>query len=136
MTEAAEMLSLYSDALFVYADESRSIPDHMKSVQPREEALDEVRKSRDIHSSKTQSLESKVANMAVTHKKYAEHRELLEEYKEQERVMNAQYASDEAAFMDFRRTTIKEWMLLKFRGLLDCAKKAVVTIHSLYSFCP
>jgi hypothetical protein len=120
------MLELFSGALTQYSAHEQTIRDHMKAVRTREEQLDELRKHRKAVGNRTESAEKKLSRMGSEHKNLAMQTDLLAQLKDQIRTLDTEIITEEAAIGDFKRRTTREWMALKFGGLVECTEKGTV----------
>ncbi|EJD07821.1 uncharacterized protein FOMMEDRAFT_40425, partial [Fomitiporia mediterranea MF3/22] len=60
------------------------------------------------------------------HKSLQQQTELLNNLRDQIRNLDYEILSEEAKLGDFKRSSTKNWMMLKFGGLLECAEKATI----------
>jgi hypothetical protein len=98
----------------------------MKSVRTREEKLDELKKHRKSVGGKADAAERKLNKMNPEHKSLNQQTELLNSLRDQCRNMDSDIMSEEAAIGDFKRNITREWMTLKFGGLLELSEKGTV----------
>jgi hypothetical protein len=138
LSGSTTILNLFSAALFKYAEHETSIRELMKSVRTREENLDALRKQRkslgkslDSASKKLNKMTSSSDNYANTNK-ISEQTEVLNQLRDQARVMDSEIMTEEAALGDFKRKSSKEWMELKFGGLSECSEKGSVRPSSFF----
>lgn len=122
------ILNYFSGALTQYASHEHTIRDHMKAVRSREEAFDELKRRRKSVTAKAEAAERKLNKMSPEHKNLPAQTETLNNLREEIRHLNAEIVTEEAALGDFKRTTTRAWMGLKFGGLLECCEKGMVSI--------
>ncbi|KLO06243.1 hypothetical protein SCHPADRAFT_800361, partial [Schizopora paradoxa] len=60
------------------------------------------------------------------HKSIQQQTELLNSLRAQIRSMDSEILTEEAALSDFKRLSSKNWMILKFGGLLELAEKSTI----------
>ncbi|KAF8330762.1 Eisosome component PIL1-domain-containing protein [Cantharellus anzutake] len=125
-THAASMLFHISKAMDQYVVHEQSIRTHLKSIRTKEEELDELRKRRRNVGSKAESAEKKLSKMGQEHKGLQEQTDLLTRLREEMRYLDMQIITDELRLGDFKRQVSKEFLALKFGGLLQFAEKAAV----------
>ncbi|EIN13334.1 hypothetical protein PUNSTDRAFT_123417 [Punctularia strigosozonata HHB-11173 SS5] len=120
------LLSHFSAALGQFATHEENIRTHMKAVRTREENLDLLKRHRRSVGSKADAAEKKLAKMSPEHKSLAAQMELLKTLQDEMRKLDGDIMREEAALGDFKRQSAKEWMTLKFGGLLECAQKGTI----------
>lgn len=64
--------------------------------------------------------------MDPEHKKFATQTEVLNSLRKEVRQMDSEIKLEEAALNNFKRTSTKIWMGIKFGGLVECSEKAAV----------
>lgn len=102
----------------------------MKSIRSREEGLDELKRRRRTVVSKAEAAERKLSKLSPEHKNLAMQTDTLNRLRDEIRVMDSDIMSEEASLGDFKRTTSRAMMGLKFGGLLElCEKGTVCTLH-------
>ena len=119
-------MTLFSEALNVYANHEVTIRGHMKSIRTREENLDQLKQRRKALGSRAESAEKKLAKMNPEHKQLQAQRELLARLQEDMRNMDAEIMNQEANLLDFKRYFTKTFMGLKFGGLQELCDKGLV----------
>lgn len=102
----------------------------MKAIRTREEHLDGLRKSRKVVDNKMDSAERKLTKMGTDSKHLASQAELLAQLNEQSLSLDKEITAKEAELGDFKRTATREWMSIKFGGLVECSEKATVRLTS------
>lgn len=127
----------FCDALNTYALHEQSIRTHLKSIRSEEEDLDRLKKDRRSVGSKADSAERKLSKMTAENKNFVEQTDLLTKLREEIRTLDIQIMNEEAKLGDFKRQTSKQFLLLKFGGLLELGDKAKVSpaIAVLLSSC-
>lgn len=106
----------------------------MKSVRTREEKLDELKKHRKSLGGKADAAERKLNKMSPEHKSLVQQTELLSSLRDQCRTMDSDIMTEEAALGDYKRTITREWMTLKFGGLVEVSEKGTVRRMRVRSF--
>jgi hypothetical protein len=111
----------------------------LKAVRTRAENLDELKRElRAIHR-KAEETERQWKGMDPEHKNFVSRTQALNSYRKAAREMNSKIKLEEAALADYKRTSTKMWMGLKFGGLLECCEKGAVKIFfisSIFSIFP
>lgn len=59
--------------------------------------------------------------------------DLLNKLRDEMRQLDSDIMLEEARLSDYKRQTTKDWMALKFGGLLEFAQKVVVSTHKDWS---
>ncbi|KAL5505094.1 hypothetical protein ACEPAH_7757 [Sanghuangporus vaninii] len=126
LSASSTLLGNLPSALSQMAHHEASIREHMKAVRSMEENLDELRRRRKAVSAKADTAEKKLTKMNPEHKNLQQQTELLNNLREQIRNLDWEILSEEARLGDFKRTATKNWMTLKFGGLLEFAEKATI----------
>ncbi|KAI0674363.1 hypothetical protein C8Q78DRAFT_967073 [Trametes maxima] len=124
---ASTMLLLhFSTALGAFATHEAAVREHMKAVRSREEALDEMKRRRKSVFSDAEAAERKLSKMNPENKNLQQQTELLNRLREEIRDMDTQIMNEEAGLGDFKRVSARNWMGLKFGGLLECCEKGAI----------
>ncbi|KAI0646361.1 hypothetical protein C8Q79DRAFT_909544 [Trametes meyenii] len=124
---ASTMLLLhFSTALGAFATHEAAVREHMKAVRSREEALDEMKRRRKSVFSDAEAAERKLSKMNPENKNLQQQTDLLNRLREEIRAMDTDIMTEEAGLGDFKRVSARNWMGLKFGGLLECCEKGVV----------
>ncbi|TDL18994.1 hypothetical protein BD410DRAFT_792600 [Rickenella mellea] len=126
LSTSSILLSHISSALSQFAAHEQNVREHMKAVRTREENLDDLRRRRKAVVSKADAAEKKLNKMSPEHKSVQQQTELLNSLREQIRSLDWEILTDEARLGDFKRTATKNWMMLKFGGLLEFAEKSTI----------
>ncbi|KAF9505923.1 hypothetical protein BS47DRAFT_486184 [Hydnum rufescens UP504] len=126
LTHSSGMLLQFSAALSEYATHEQTIRTHLKNIRTREEGLDEIKKKRKSVGSKADAAERKLSKMNQENKSINEQTDLLTRLREEMRSLDTEIMNEEARLGDFKRQTSKDFLALKFGGLLESAQKATV----------
>ena len=96
--------------------------EYLKSIRTREENLDELKRRRKAVSSKADAAEKKLSKMSSEHKNLHLQTDSLNVLRAEIRSLDSEIMSEEASLGDFKRTTTRQWMGLKFGALLECSE--------------
>ncbi|KAJ7582532.1 hypothetical protein C8J56DRAFT_955033 [Mycena floridula] len=127
LSASTAILGHFATALNQYASHESEIRDGMKSVRTREEALDELKRRRKVVSQKSEAAEKKLSKMGPEHKNLMAQTEILNQLREQNRSMDAEIIMEEASLGDFKRSSTRIWLGLKFAGLVECCEKGAIS---------
>lgn len=116
----------FASALSGFAAHEANVREIMKSVRTREENLDELRRRRRNLVSKADTAEKKLSRMNPENKNLQMQTELYHKLKDEIRVLDNDILVEEASVGDFKRTSVRSWMELKFAGLVECCEKGTV----------
>lgn len=110
--------------------------EHLKAIRAREQALEAIEDRRRTLSRKTDDADKKLGRMErENHKNAGAQRATLDQLRIELRTTKSELTVEEAATYDFKRSTTRMWMGLKFGGLLQlCEKGAVCRRLSSVSF--
>jgi hypothetical protein len=110
----------------------------LKAIRTRAENLDNLKRQRRTIHKKVEESQRQLENMDPEHKIFASRTEALHSLRQALREMNSAVKLEEAALGDFKRTSTKIWMGLKFGGLLECCERGAVRIFfsSIVPFSP
>jgi DNA repair ATPase RecN len=100
----------------------------MKAIRTREERLDDLKKQRKSIGAKTDAADKKLSKMNPENKNIAQQTETLNSLREQSKMMDSEIMTEEAALSDSKRTLTREFMSLKFGGLLELSEKGMVSM--------
>ncbi|KAL4063854.1 Eisosome component PIL1-domain-containing protein [Scleroderma citrinum] len=126
LTASTTLLSHFSGALSTWASLHHTIRDNMKAVRTREEGLDDLRRRRRRLGASAESAEKKLHKMSPEHKNLGAQTETLNRLREEIRGMDSDIVREEAALSDLKRKCSKNWMTLKFGGLVECCEKGII----------
>lgn len=126
LSASTVILALFADALLQYATHEQSVRDHMKAIRSREEGLDELRRRRKNISAKADSAEKRLNKMSPEHKQLAVQTDLLHRLRDEIRQLDTEIMTEEARLGDFKRSTTRSLMGLKFGGLLELSAKGTI----------
>ena len=99
----------------------------LKSIRTRVENLDNLKRQRRTIDRKVEDLEQQLEGMDPEHRHFQSRTEALNSFRVAIREMNLTIRLEEAALGDFKRTSTKIWMGLKFGGLVECCEKGAVS---------
>lgn len=122
------MLNQFSAGLSQYATHGHTIRESLKTIRTREEALDELKRRRRTVLRKADDAERKLSKMGPEHKHLAMQTETLHRLRDEIRIMDSDIMIEEAAIGDFKRTTTKMFLGIKFGGLVECCDKGKVRL--------
>lgn len=106
----------------------------LENMSTRGDSLDNLKQRRNSAHRKADDTAVQLKKMSPENKYYAMHTEALKRLRTDVRKMDSEIKLEDAAFGDFKRTTTKVWMTLKFGGLHDCCQKGTVrNFHPLLS---
>ncbi|KAF7328703.1 hypothetical protein MSAN_02472200 [Mycena sanguinolenta] len=125
LSASTTILAHWSAALAGYATREHTIRDHLKQIRTREEALDELKRRRKATLARADSAEKKLNKMGPEHKNLAQQTDTLNQLQAQIRQMDSEIMTEEAALGDFKRTSARALMGVKFGGLMECCEKGV-----------
>ncbi|KAI8986916.1 hypothetical protein BD414DRAFT_529164 [Trametes punicea] len=116
----------FASALSAYASHEVAVREHMKAVRTREESLDELKRRRKSLFGDAEAAERKLSKMSPEHKNLQQQTDLLNRLRDEIRAMDTDIMNEEARLGDFKRTSARNWMGLKFGGLLECCEKGAI----------
>jgi hypothetical protein len=102
--------------------------EYLKSIRTREENLDDLKRRRKAVSSKADAAERKLSKMSPEHKNHRMQTDSLNVLRAEIRSLDSEIMSEESTLGDFKRTTTRQWMGLKFGALLECSEKGTVRV--------
>ncbi|KZT02798.1 uncharacterized protein LAESUDRAFT_705438 [Laetiporus sulphureus 93-53] len=126
LTMSCVLYQHFAEALKNYAGHEVSVREHMKAVRSREERLDELRRHRKSVVSEADSAERKLSKMNPDSKNLQAQTDHLNKLRDEIRIIDMDIMAEEASLSDFKRSTAKIWMGLKFGGLVECSQKGVI----------
>ena len=104
----------------------RQVREHMKAIRTREEDLDDLKRRRKSVAAKADSAERKLNKMSPEHKNLAMQTELLNRLRDEIRQLDTEIMTEEARLGDFKRSTTRSLMGLKFGGLQELSAKGTI----------
>lgn len=128
LSASTSILGSFAAALTQYSSHEHVIRDSMKSIRSREEALDELRRRRKMVVSKAEAAERKLSKMSPEHKNLLAQTDTLNSLRDQIRGLDGDIMAEEASLSDFKRSSVRSFVGLKFGGLLECCQKGTVKI--------
>lgn len=127
LSGSAAILVHFSHALAQYASHEQSIREHMKAVRTREEGLDDLKRRRKSVAANADSAEKKLNKMSPEHKNLATQTDTLHRLRDEIRQLDTEIMTEEARLSDFKRSTTRTFMGLKYGGLQAlCSKGTIV----------
>ncbi|KAH7890548.1 hypothetical protein F5I97DRAFT_1836349 [Phlebopus sp. FC_14] len=126
LTASTTILAHFSAALSTYASLHHTMRDNMKAVRTREEALDDLRRRRKRVGASAEAAEKKLNKMSPEHKNLGAQTDMLNKLRDEMRAMDGEIVREEAQMGDLKRKCAKNWMTLKFGGLVECCEKGVI----------
>ncbi|KAH9950817.1 hypothetical protein B0H21DRAFT_461366 [Amylocystis lapponica] len=116
----------YAAALSAFANHEITVREQMKSLRSREEGYDELRRRRRQLAAKADAAEKKLSKMRPDNKNMQEQTSQLDRLRDDIRIMDTDIMAEEASLGDYKRSTARSWMGIKFGGLLECAQRGVI----------
>jgi DNA segregation ATPase FtsK/SpoIIIE-like protein len=98
----------------------------MKSIRTREEGLDELKRRRKSVAASADSAEKKLNKMSPEHKNLAMQTDTLHRLRDEIRQLDSDIMTEEARLGDFKRSTTRNLMGLKFGGLQELSAKGTI----------
>ncbi|KAF8729270.1 Eisosome component PIL1, partial [Rhizoctonia solani] len=126
LSHSTNLLAQFSAALTQYASYEEQIRTQMKSIRSREEDLDEMKRRKRNVDNKADGADKKLAKMSPEHKSRMAQVELLNELKEEGRRLEIDIVNEEAAIGDYKRRATREFLGLKFAGMVELAEKTTI----------
>ncbi|KAF9457410.1 hypothetical protein BDZ94DRAFT_1202761 [Collybia nuda] len=126
LSASTTLLNHFSSALSQYAAHGHPMRDHLKSIRTREENLDDLKRRRKNVGAKAESAERKLSKMSPEHKNLPMQTDTLNSLRSEIHSLDSEIMSEEAGLGDFKRSTTRAWMGLKFGGLVECAEKGTI----------
>ncbi|KAJ2912815.1 hypothetical protein MD484_g7595, partial [Candolleomyces efflorescens] len=126
LNASTALLAQFSSALSQYAAHGHTIRDTLKSIRSREEALDELKRRRRTVHRKAEDADKKLSKMNPEHKHLESQTELLYRLQDEIRSLDSEIMSEEAMLGDFKRSSTRAWLGLKFGGLVECCEKGSI----------
>ncbi|CAE6540657.1 unnamed protein product [Rhizoctonia solani] len=126
LSHSTNLLAQFSAALTQFASYEEQIRTQMKAIRSREESLDEMKRRKRVVDHKADSADRKLAKMSAEHKGRMAQVELLNELKEEGRRLEIDIVNEEAAIGDYKRRATREFLGLKFAGMVELAEKTTI----------
>ncbi|KAG6830787.1 hypothetical protein H0H87_007040 [Tephrocybe sp. NHM501043] len=123
---SSTLIALWATAVSQFAAHGHPMRDYLKSIRTREENLDELKRRRRSLGAKAEAAEKKLSKMSPEHKNLMAQTDSLNALRVEIRSMDSQIMTEEAALGDFKRSTTRAWMGLKFGGMLECSEKGMI----------
>lgn len=98
----------------------------MKSIRTREEGLDELKRRRKAVAAKADSAEKKLNKMSPENKNLTMQTDILHRLKDEIRQLDSEIMTEEARLSDFKRSTTRTFMGLKFGGMLELSERGLI----------
>ena len=98
----------------------------MKSIRSREEGLDELKRRRKAVAAKADSAEKKLNKMSPDHKNLTMQSDMLHRLRDEIRQLDTEIMTEEARLGDFKRSTTRTFMGLKFGGMLELSERGLI----------
>lgn len=102
--------------------------EQLKAIRTREEALEDLKRRRRNVVRKAEDADKKLSKMSPEHKNLATQSETLNRLRDEIRTLDSDIMTEEAAMADFKRTSTRMWMGLKFGGLSEMCEKGAVSV--------
>ncbi|KAI0338384.1 hypothetical protein BDW22DRAFT_709989 [Trametopsis cervina] len=126
LTASTSVLLHYASALSRFSSHEGAVREQMKSVRTREENLDEVKRRRKSLAGKAEAADKKLTKMSAENKNFQSQADSLNKLREEIRALDTEIMNEEASLGDFKRTTAKYWMGIKFGALMECSEKGMI----------
>ncbi|KAG6840192.1 hypothetical protein C0991_008328 [Blastosporella zonata] len=123
---SATLMALWASAVSQFAAHGHPMRDYLKSIRTREEKLDDLKRRRKSVGVKAEAAEKKLSKMSPEHKNLTAQTDSLNALRIEIRNMDSEIMTEEAALGDFKRSTTRAWMGLKFGGMLECSEKGTI----------
>lgn len=105
----------------------------MKALRTREENLDEMKRKRKSLQNNADSADRKLSKMSAENKNFQSQADALNRLRDEIRAMDTDIMTEEASLGDFKRTSAKNWMGMKFGALMESCEKGAVSSSRAYS---
>ncbi|KNZ82172.1 Sphingolipid long chain base-responsive protein PIL1 [Termitomyces sp. J132] len=123
---SATLLALWASSISQFSSHEHLMRDNLKAIRTREENLDDLKRRRKSVGAKAEAAERKLSKMGPEHKNLTAQTDSLNALRAEIRSMDSEMMTEEAALGDFKRTTTRVWMGLKFGALLECSEKGTI----------
>lgn len=98
----------------------------MKAIRTREEGLDELKRRRKSVAGKADGAERKLNRMSPEHKNLAVQTDTLHKLRDEIRQLDTEIMIEEAKLSDFKRSSARSFMGLKFGGLQELSARGTI----------
>ncbi|EMD40862.1 hypothetical protein CERSUDRAFT_71120 [Gelatoporia subvermispora B] len=126
LSASALLYRQYACALTTFASHIAAVRQHMKAVRDKEEALDDLRRRQTQLTAKAESAHKASLKMKPNNSNWHAQVDLLTKLRAEIRALDAVIVAEKASLDDFKRISAKEWIGLKFTGMLECSLKGVI----------
>ncbi|KAI0090610.1 hypothetical protein BDY19DRAFT_936171 [Irpex rosettiformis] len=126
LNASTTLLLHFATALGHFSMHEAKVREQMKAVRTREENLDEVKRRRKSLVSKADTADRKLGKMSAENKNFQSQADSLNKLREEIRGLDTEILNEEASLGDFKRSTAKYWMGLKFGALMECSSKGMI----------
>ncbi|PSR77162.1 hypothetical protein PHLCEN_2v8027 [Hermanssonia centrifuga] len=126
LTASTALLLHVASALSRFSSHESSVREQMKAVRTREENLDDMKRRRKSLMSSADSADRKLSKMSAEHKNFQAQADALNKLRDEIRAIDTDIMNEEANLGDFKRSSAKNWMGLKFGGLMELCEKGVI----------
>jgi hypothetical protein len=123
---ASALMGFVVQGLAAYAGYEERIRETMKNIRTREEGLDDMKRRRKTLYGRLDAAEKKLSKMGPENKNLQLQTELVNGLREELRQMDGDILVEEAANSDFKRACCKDFLGVKFAGLVELGQKAQV----------
>ncbi|KAG6829636.1 hypothetical protein H0H92_003969 [Tricholoma furcatifolium] len=123
---SSTLISLWAASVSQFSDHGHAMRDYLKSIRTREEKLDDLKRRRRSAGSKAEAAEKKLSKMGPEHKNLTVQTDSLNALRAEIRAMDSDIMTEEAALGDYKRSTTRAWMGLKFGAMLECCEKGTI----------
>lgn len=98
----------------------------MKSIRSREEGLDDMKRRRKVVAAKADAAEKKLNKMSPEHKNLPMQTDVLHRLRDEIRQLDTEIMTEEAGLGDYKRSTTRTFMGLKFGAMQDLSTKGTI----------
>ncbi|KAG2136939.1 uncharacterized protein EDB93DRAFT_1253799 [Suillus bovinus] len=126
LNSSRTLLAHFSGALNCYSSIQNIVRDNMKAVRTREESLDNLQRRRRRTAASVESIRKKLARMTQETKAFDAQMDALNISREALRHLDAKIAHERSTIVAFKRKCTKNWLTLKFGGLVECCEKGMI----------
>ncbi|KAF9531466.1 hypothetical protein CPB83DRAFT_786831 [Crepidotus variabilis] len=126
LSASTTVINHFASALTGYASHGHAMREYLKAIRTREENLEELKRRRRTVMKKAEDADRKLSKMSQEHKNYQMQNETLNKLREEIRTMDTEIMMEEGSLWDFKRTSTKMLLGLKFGGLVECCEKGTI----------